>query len=84
MLLRDPLVVTFNETRAPTSRKNVAEQGIVMPNWSKTSQTFWSHYSVFALEKHPKNLNFQSFYACLSVTAVIATGQFVYVNLHGA
>ena len=30
--LRDPLVVTFNETRSPTSRKNVAEQGIAMPN----------------------------------------------------
>ena len=38
--LRDPLVVTFNEMRAPTSRKNVAEQGVVMPNWSKTFETF--------------------------------------------
>ena len=77
-------MVTFNETRAPTSRKNLAEQGIVMPNLSKTFQTFWLHYSVFALEKQRKNINFQSFYACLSVTAVIATGQIVYVNLHGA
>ena len=30
--LIDPLVATFNERRAPTSRKHVAEQGIVMPN----------------------------------------------------
>ena len=29
---RDPLVATFNETRAPTFRKYVSEQGIVMPN----------------------------------------------------
>ena len=63
MFLRliDPLVATFNETRAPTSRKDEAEQGAVMPNWSKTFQTFWSHSSVFSLEKQPKNLNFQSF-----------------------
>ena len=58
--LRDPLVATFNETRAPTSRKYVAEQGIVMRNWSKTFQTFWSDSSSFALEEQPKNLNFQS------------------------
>ena len=56
--LKDPLVVTFNERRAPTSRKYVAEQGIVMPNWSKTCQTFWSQSSVFSLEKQPKNLKF--------------------------
>ena len=30
--LRDPLVVTFNETRAPTCKNYVAEQGIVIPN----------------------------------------------------
>ena len=49
--LRDPLVATFNETGAPTSRKYVAEQSIVMPNWLKTFQTFWTHSSVCALEK---------------------------------
>ena len=58
--LRDPLVATFNESRAPTSRKYVAEQGIVIPNWLKTFQTIWSHSSAFALEKQSKNLNFQS------------------------
>ena len=55
-------MATFNETRAPTSRKYVAGQGIVMSDWSKTFQTFWSHSSVFALEKQPKNLNFQRFF----------------------
>ena len=30
--LNDPLMATFNETRAPTSRKYVAEVGILMPN----------------------------------------------------
>ena len=54
-------MATFNETRALTSRKYVIEQGIAMPNWSKTFQTFLSHSSVFALEKQPKNLNFQVF-----------------------
>ena len=58
--LKDNLVATFSETRAPTSRKYVAEQDTMMPNWSKTFQNFWSHFSVFALEKQPKNLNFQS------------------------
>ena len=28
----DPLVATFSETLAPTSRKYVAQQGIVMSN----------------------------------------------------
>ena len=60
LLLTDPLVATFSETRAPTSRKYVAEQGMVMPNWLKTFHTFWSHSSTFALEKQPKNLNFHS------------------------
>ena len=40
LLSRDLLVATFKEKRAPTFKKNVAEQGIVMPNWSKTFQDF--------------------------------------------
>ena len=60
LTLIDPLVVTFNETCAPTSRENVAKQGIIMPNWSKTIQTFCSHSSVFPLEKEPKNIFFQN------------------------
>ena len=58
LTLIDPSVVTFNETRAPTSREDVAKQGIMMPNWSKVIQTFYSHSSVFALEKEPKNIFF--------------------------
>ena len=58
--LGNPLVATLNETGAPTSRKYRVDQSIVMPNWWKTFQTFWSHSSAFALEKEPKNLNFQS------------------------
>ena len=55
LTLREQLVATFNETRALTSRKYVAEQAIVIRNWSKIFQTFWSHSSVFALEKQPEN-----------------------------
>ena len=54
-------MTTFNETRAPTFRNYVVEQGIVMPTSSKTFQTFWLLSSFFPLEKQPKNLNFQSF-----------------------
>ena len=60
--LKDILLDTFSETRAPTSRKHVSEQSIVMSNWSMKFQTFWSHSSAFPLEKQPKNINFQSFF----------------------
>ena len=52
-------MATFNATRAPPSKKYVAEKGIVMSNSSKTFNSFYSHSSIFALEKQPKNLNFQ-------------------------
>ena len=61
--LKDTLLDTFHETRAPTCRKHVSEQAIVISNWSIKFQTFWSHSSVFPLEKQPKNLNFYSFFA---------------------
>ena len=61
--LIDPFVATFNEKFPPTSRKYIAEQSIVMPNWSKTFQTFRSHSSVFATETLPKNLIFCVFFA---------------------
>ena len=38
--LSDTLVDTFNETRAPTSRKHVAEQRIVMQNYQKRIKLF--------------------------------------------
>ena len=53
---------TFNEMRGPTSRKYVAGEGIVMPNWAKIFETVWLHSSVFALEKQLEKLNFQSFF----------------------
>ena len=58
--LGDALLVTFNETHAPTSRLYAAEQGIAMINLSKIFQNFWLNFSIFALERQPKNLNFQS------------------------
>ena len=59
---RRPFVAILKETCVPTSRKNLAEQGIVMSNWLNTFQTCWLHSSIFALEKQPKNVNFQSFF----------------------
>ena len=59
--LIDTLVATFNEKRTPTPRKYIAEQDIVS-NWLKIFQTFRSHSSVCAIEKLPKNLNFQSLF----------------------
>ena len=55
-------MTTFSETGASTPWKYIAEQGIVIPSWSKTFQTFCSHSSVFALQKQPENLNFQKFF----------------------
>ena len=57
--LIDPLLATFNETRAHTSRKYVAKQGVVMP---KRIETFRSHSSVFALEKEAKYINFKGLF----------------------
>ena len=55
----DPLVGSLNEMRTPTSKKYVAEQGIMMPNREKTFQTWWSHSSLFAFVKQVKSLTFQ-------------------------
>ena len=55
-------MATFSETCAPTSKKYVAEQGILMSNSSNTFQNFWSHFSIYALEKQTLKLNFQSFF----------------------
>ena len=41
-----------------------------MPNLWQTLQSLWSHSSVFALEKYPKNLNFQSFFTSLQEALV--------------
>ena len=60
---KKPLVATFSETCAPSSKTNVAEQGTDVPNWSETLTFFGSHSTVFALVKMAlKMLNFPSFY----------------------
>ena len=46
------LVATFSETCVPISKENVASQGIMMPKLLQTLQCFWSHFSLFALEKY--------------------------------
>ena len=56
--LKGTLVATFNETPAPTFRKYVAEQCILMPNLSETNKSFFSSSSV---KKALKMLNFQTF-----------------------
>ena len=58
--LKDNLLDTFNKSRTPTSGIHVSEQDIVMPNWSKSFQQFWSHSTVFNLQRLSKNLNFHS------------------------
>ena len=56
--LTDPLMATFSETRAPSSRKYIAEQGVLIPNLSETLQSSWLYSSTSALEKFSKTLNF--------------------------
>ena len=48
---KEPLVATLSETRARFSRKYVSVQGMSIPNLLEKLQFFWSHSSVFALEK---------------------------------
>ena len=60
--MKQAFVATFNEKRAPTFRKNVTEPDIILSNFLQPLQFFWSHSSVFALEKQPENLSFQSFF----------------------
>ena len=52
----------FQWNVSPTSRKYVAEQGIMMPSLWQILHSFWSHSSVFFSEKYPENLNFQGFF----------------------
>ena len=55
------LMATFNESHAPTSRNQVSELSIIMPNLLQAHQSFWLHSSVFALENQPKNAKFLYF-----------------------
>ena len=49
--IRDPLVPTFNETRAPNSRKNVAKEGIEY-EIDQRHFRFFGHTNPFFLEKN--------------------------------
>ena len=51
--LKYPLVTTLSETCKITSRKNVAEKGMTIPNLSETIRLLWLYSSVSALEKKP-------------------------------
>ena len=57
--LINPLMATFSETCASTSRKYVAEKGLMMPNLWQTRQSFSLHSSFFVLERYLKSLNFK-------------------------
>ena len=67
--------------RAPTSRKYVAEQGIVTPNLSGKLQFSWSHSSIFPLEKQLKNLNFHNLFTSKTPFGGYFQGS-VYTHFH--
>ena len=48
--LKEGLVATFNEKRAPIFRKFIVEQDKIMPNYLQALQCFCSHSSGFGLE----------------------------------
>ena len=50
LTLKEPLVVTFNKTRAPISRIYVSETSMSIPNFLGKLQFFWPHFSFFVLE----------------------------------
>ena len=50
---KEPLVATLSETFALTSRTNVAEKAMIIPNLSKILRLLWLYSSVLALEKKP-------------------------------
>ena len=54
-------MAAFNDTVAFTSRWYEVEQVVLIPNLSETLEDFWSHYSVFALERYSKNLMVATF-----------------------
>ena len=49
----------YQRNRCTYFQKICTLKGMVLPNWPKTFETFWSHFSVFAIQKQLKNLNFQ-------------------------
>ena len=66
-------MATFNKTRAPTSRKYVAQQDIMMPNRSKIIQNFRSHSSILLyIRKTTKKPKFSEFFLPL-IDPLVAT-----------
>ena len=51
-------MAAFSEMGAFTSGRYEVEQVVLIPNLSETLEDFWSHSSIFALEKYSKNLSF--------------------------
>ena len=47
---KEPLVATFDETRALTSRKSVVVQDMNIAKSSQKYKLFWPHSFVFVLE----------------------------------
>ena len=60
--LRGLAVAASSETDVFTSRWYEVEQIVLIPNLSETLEDFWSHSSVFALEKYSKSLSFKSIF----------------------
>ena len=56
--LKETLVDTLSETCALTSRTDIAEKGMNIPNLSETLRLFRLQFSVFALEKSLKSSKF--------------------------
>ena len=50
-----------SKTCALSSRKYISELGNSIPDLLEKLRVFWSHCSVFALEKNLKNGNFRNF-----------------------
>ena len=48
--LKEPLVVTFGETRAHTSRKCIVVQGMNLIESFKKHKLVWLHSPIFTLE----------------------------------
>ena len=61
--LRNPLVATFGERHAPTTRKHLVKRGLPVKNLSKTFETFWSYFFVFSLEKRREKLIFKRLFS---------------------
>ena len=81
--LRGLAVAAFSETGAFDSRWYEVEQVVLIPNLSETLEDFWSHSSVFALEKYSKNLSFKSIFTTKKTLVVTFSETRETVSSHG-